>query len=142
MADVFLQLDGPRSNDYGLMVLQGKAILRAHERHVQQVVDGGAQVCHIYMRNSGLPSSTTVTGFAANCPPHMVSDVGHALATQSGTFGLLWYVDKNGKCWCSLRSNGNVDVSAIAQHFGGGGHKKAAGFTIDIQTLLSWLGPR
>lgn len=30
----------------------------------------------------------------------------------------------------SLRAGGDVDVSRIAQHFGGGGHKKAAGFTM------------
>ncbi|SHJ24255.1 DHH family phosphoesterase [Hespellia stercorisuis] len=30
----------------------------------------------------------------------------------------------------SLRSNGAVDVSVIAQYFGGGGHKRAAGFTL------------
>jgi phosphoesterase RecJ-like protein len=29
---------------------------------------------------------------------------------------------------CSLRSKGEVDVAAIAQSFGGGGHKTAAGF--------------
>jgi phosphoesterase RecJ-like protein len=29
---------------------------------------------------------------------------------------------------CSLRSKGNIDVAAIAQSFGGGGHKTAAGF--------------
>lgn len=30
----------------------------------------------------------------------------------------------------SLRSKGKVDVSMIAQYFGGGGHKRAAGFTM------------
>jgi len=29
---------------------------------------------------------------------------------------------------CSMRSKGNIDVSIIAQHFNGGGHKTAAGF--------------
>ena len=29
---------------------------------------------------------------------------------------------------CSLRSKGNIDVAKIAQQFGGGGHKTAAGF--------------
>jgi phosphoesterase RecJ-like protein len=29
---------------------------------------------------------------------------------------------------CSLRSKGNINVAAIAQSFGGGGHKTAAGF--------------
>lgn len=36
---------------------------------------------------------------------------------------------KNGEIKGNLRSNTNVDVSAIAGMFGGGGHKKAAGFT-------------
>lgn len=31
----------------------------------------------------------------------------------------------------SMRSNGKVDVSIIAQYFGGGGHKKAAGLTMN-----------
>ena len=31
----------------------------------------------------------------------------------------------------SLRSNGKSDVHAIAQSFGGGGHKMAAGMTVD-----------
>lgn len=31
----------------------------------------------------------------------------------------------------SLRSDGSVDVSAIAAHFGGGGHRNAAGFNIE-----------
>ena len=30
----------------------------------------------------------------------------------------------------SLRATNDVDVSKIAQYFGGGGHKKAAGFTM------------
>ena len=29
-----------------------------------------------------------------------------------------------------MRSKGNVDVSAIAQYFGGGGHVRAAGVTM------------
>ncbi|MEI6873667.1 MAG: bifunctional oligoribonuclease/PAP phosphatase NrnA [Spirochaetota bacterium] len=34
-----------------------------------------------------------------------------------------------GKYRCSLRSKGNVNVARVAQGFGGGGHKTAAGFT-------------
>ena len=36
----------------------------------------------------------------------------------------------------------DVDVSALAQLFGGGGHKKAAGFTMegDIQEVIKNLG--
>lgn len=41
---------------------------------------------------------------------------------------------------CSLRSNGDYDVSAIAKASGGGGHKNAAGFETSIEQLLRWIG--
>lgn len=124
------------------VVAEGAAILRAHDQNVQAVVKGSARKCELPLINTsvfaGQPRERFI-GLAANCPPHLASDVGHELANQSGTYGLLWYISKDGKCLCSLRSNGNYDVSAIAKSFGGGGHKNAAGFEIDIQTLLGWL---
>ena len=39
--------------------------------------------------------------------------------------------EKDGKIRVSLRSNGNADVSEIAISFGGGGHAKAAGCTLE-----------
>jgi nanoRNase/pAp phosphatase (c-di-AMP/oligoRNAs hydrolase) len=68
-----------------------------------------------------------------------MSEIGHELATTGGTFGLIWYLGENNKAKISLRSNGDHDVSAIAKQFGGGGHKNAAGFEVDILTLLGWL---
>lgn len=41
----------------------------------------------------------------------------------------------DGKIRCSLRSIGNTDVAAVALSFGGGGHSKAAGCTIDAASL-------
>ena len=79
-----------------------------------------------------------VTGLAVNTSVHM-SEVGHELANKSGTYGLIWYLGENNNVKCSLRSNGDYDVSAIAKCFGGGGHKNAAGFSVDIQTFLGWL---
>lgn len=127
-------------------ISEGEAILRAHNQNVQSVVKGSARECWIKAPEPiDLPGSflDEVTqgwqGLAANCPPHLQSDVGHELANQSGTFGLLWSIDKDGQCKCSLRSNGGYDVSAIAKAFGGGGHRNAAGFTTSIQTLLEWI---
>ena len=127
-------------------IQEGEAILRAHDQNVQSVVKGSARECWIKAPEPiDLPGSflDEVTqgwqGLAANCPPHLQSDVGHELATQSGTFGLLWSIDKDNNCRCSLRSNGDYDVSAIAKAFGGGGHRNAAGFTTSIQTLLEWI---
>ncbi|VAX30610.1 FIG146085: 3'-to-5' oligoribonuclease A, Bacillus type [hydrothermal vent metagenome] len=45
-------------------------------------------------------------------------------------------------CWkASLRSKGNCDVSLIASHFGGGGHKNAAGYKVcgDIEDIKRGL---
>jgi uncharacterized protein len=81
-----------------------------------------------------------VDGLATNTPVHM-SEVGHELANASGTFGMVWYIHNSDPTIArvSLRSNGDYDVSAIAKAFGGGGHKNAAGFNIDVHTLLGWL---
>lgn len=43
----------------------------------------------------------------------------------------------DGQIRASVRTeNNNVDVSALARYFGGGGHKKAAGFTISGKMVL------
>lgn len=41
----------------------------------------------------------------------------------------LLITPRNGQTHVSLRSRGDIDVSVLAQHFGGGGHKPAAAFT-------------
>lgn len=52
---------------------------------------------------------------------------------------------RNNQMHASFRSRGDIDVSAIAQHFGGGGHKAAAAFTVpniskeDIQYIIDSL---
>ncbi len=127
--------------EYGRLLLEGAAILRAHDANVQAVVKGAGRKCVLNLSDEpGFePKGLTLYGLAANCPPHLASDVGHQLANQSGTYGLLWSLNREGKCLCSLRSNGDYDVSTIANAFGGGGHKNAAGFEVDIQTLLEWI---
>jgi len=112
---------------------EGAAILRAHNQNVQSVVKGMARKCSFELPGHHCE------GLAANCNSFVQSDVGHELANLSKTFGLLWSLDKDGKCKCSLRSNGNYDVSAIAKTFGGGGHKNAAGFEVPLTQLLGWL---
>lgn len=128
-------------------IQEGTAILRAHDQNVQSVVKGSSRDVWIKAdKPIDLPGSFLdgVTqgwqGLAANCPPHLTSDVGHELANQSGTFGLCWTLSQTDLvAKCSLRSNGDYDVSAIAKAFGGGGHRNAAGFEVPIQTLLGWL---
>jgi len=62
---------------------------------------------------------------------HWMSEIGANLAKDCD-FATIWYYDHNVKMtMVSLRSfHETVDVSEIAKKFGGGGHKKAAGFRV------------
>lgn len=68
--------------------------------------------------------------YALNAERIYRSILGHKLATLNGEanrieLGIVYY-RYDGMVHCSLRSNGDVDVAAIAQKYGGGGHKNAA----------------
>jgi oligoribonuclease NrnB/cAMP/cGMP phosphodiesterase (DHH superfamily) len=62
---------------------------------------------------------------------HLTSDVGNYLFVNRGecAFGCT-YAFQEGNIKFSLRSLGDVDVRKVAERFGGGGHKNAAGFSI------------
>jgi len=70
--------------------------------------------------------------------PVFHSEVGNALAQKLPPIGIVW-VQKNGKISVSLRSDGTVDVSKLAEKYGGGGHKSASGFVLDTREELDRL---
>lgn len=68
-----------------------------------------------------------------NCPLGMMSDVGALLATDSPS-GVAWlYYELGDSTKHSLRvsADSDYDASAFAKSQGGGGHIKAAGWTVD-----------
>lgn len=69
---------------------------------------------------------------AVNGPRFLRSDLGHKLVEMGYPFGIVWYL-KGNEIHVSLRSRKDVDVSKIAQKYGGGGHKNASGFTFIIK---------
>lgn len=102
------------SNSIAALVLQSKVMSTlelAHGNHVaiqtmrrQMILDSGA----IYEESDQLINI-----------PLKSEDVRVSVFFKENTEGLMR---------CSIRSKGNIDVAAIAQHFGGGGHRTAAGF--------------
>lgn len=61
---------------------------------------------------------------------HDISDLGnYILANTFAEIAIIFYHDEN-KTRYSLRGRGSVDVAKLAEKFGGGGHKNAAGFSI------------
>lgn len=69
--------------------------------------------------------------------PLLQSQIGNALCLKKPPLGIVWY-EQEGKRKYSLRSDGTIDVSAIARKFGGGGHKAAAGFSIPVNEPFPW----
>ena len=74
------------------------------------------------------------TCYAVNAERIYRSAVGHELATISAAeghapLGIVYYRYR-GAVHCSLRSNGDFDVSAIAVKYEGGGHKNAASIRV------------
>lgn len=74
---------------------------------------------------------------AVNYPHFLASDLGHVFVVKNPPMGIVWS-EKKGMITVSLRSNGIVDVSAIAQKYGGGGHKAAAGFSFPANQPKPW----
>jgi oligoribonuclease NrnB/cAMP/cGMP phosphodiesterase (DHH superfamily) len=76
-------------------------------------------------------------GLAVNAPSEFSNELGHELAKESGTFGVSYQFDGTNQRWFfSIRSTGDYDVGAIAQLYGGGGHKNAAGFSVNTETFF------
>jgi len=71
---------------------------------------------------------------------HWMSEIGARLSPHCD-FAMIWYYDHVGRnIKVSLRAfHENIDVSEIAKNFGGGGHKKASGFTLPGDTNIEDL---
>lgn len=66
-----------------------------------------------------------------------ISELGNAICTEYNKPALMYFITQDMKVICSLRSTNDLpDVSTVATTFGGGGHRNACGFTVDLQTFV------
>lgn len=131
------------------LVMKGEVLLKNQAAQVQQLLSG-VQPCRLIpplitsaesYRDPWVWSADNVChapGMALNSPLH-ISELGHEVAKLSGTYGLIWSVGEAGRVRCSLRSEGDYDVSRLARLFGGGGHRNAAGFELSLGRLMEFL---
>jgi len=100
---------------------EGKAIERRLQKDIKQLIDSGVR-------------RMKIAGFdvpVLNAPAAYVSDAGHILSIGEAFAACYW--DHPGGRSFSLRSSEDgVDVAEVAKKYGGGGHAKAAGFTVAI----------
>jgi len=67
----------------------------------------------------------------------LISEIGDALIKKLPPIAVVWFETGDRKR-VSLRSNGKIDVSKIAEKYGGGGHKCAASFAIKSEDIFPW----
>lgn len=78
-------------------------------------------------------------GLMVNAPGVFHSLIGNLLSQQSGSFALMWVVDKGGVVKVGLRSQRGFDCIPLAESMGGGGHAQACGFKMGIERLPELL---
>lgn len=128
--------DSPRTLQ---MLAEGGAIERFFAEEVDKLA-GGRLPMSIALRGKAGP----VHGLAANASSLFASELGDRLAEQSGSYSVIWQLvlDKGAPLVkASLRARGAVDVAALAECYGGGGHPNAAGFRMAPDAFFKLLGP-
>jgi uncharacterized protein len=120
-------------------------LTKAHDRYTaEQAGLGVRQYIEYYTRSVLEQAQKGVLTFEGNkhytgvlnIPYVGVSEAGNALCKAGYDVGLLWFERGDGVIQFSLRSlkeGKNVDVSAIAKAYGGGGHQNAAGFQLGVE---------
>jgi oligoribonuclease NrnB/cAMP/cGMP phosphodiesterase (DHH superfamily) len=72
--------------------------------------------------------------------PHWMSEIGAALSPKCD-FAVIWYYDhETRQVKVSLRAHHeDADVSEVAKRYGGGGHRKAAGFNLPANVSVETI---
>jgi len=111
------------------VVMEGAALNRQHLKTCNALIHETLKLVRI----GGLEMP------CCNAPYMFASEMGNIMARKEGNLAraaATYFDHANGKRVFSLRSVDEVDVSEIAKLYGGGGHKHAAGFTVDG----NWMG--
>lgn len=106
----------------------------------QQLAQVLAAKRHVDIEMTAIVDGQRVTakGLAINTSRLFVSEMGNMLATQSGSFAIVWETDGT-TAFCGMRSIAGFDCIPYASAQGGGGHAQACGFTIPLTRLLAAL---
>lgn len=119
--------------------LQGEA-LRAYIERGRAMDEKFVKLARDMAESSQALTFNGVAGLMVNVPSAFHSLVGDILSSQSGTFALMWAVDKTGVIKCGLRSRSGFNCIPLAESMRGGGHAQACGFKMPRERLPELLG--
>lgn len=103
------------------------------EQNLCEIIDQGAAIKRFFDQKvneemSHVRNCTGLNCYMVNAPYWMASELGNRIAKEHpDSYAIIFGITLKHEVWCSLRSVGDIDVSAIAKRYGGGGHKNAAG---------------
>lgn len=107
---------------------KGRLLTRAQDIMMDRVIENSAQ-------------TVLFEGYEIlavnNSAVEIKSKIGNRLCKMKPPIGIVWYERKDAIA-ISLRSDGSVDVSELAQKYGGGGHRAAGAFTLPLGSKLPW----
>ncbi len=98
---------------------QGLSIERKHHKDVAELVEVAKR--QMVIGHYDVP--------VASLPYTLASDAGHLMA-QGQPFAACYYDKAEGRVFSLRSTDDGVDVSEVAKLYGGGGHARAAGFTV------------
>lgn len=107
-------------------VEKGRFLLEYQKKLIERVV----------RTNSEIVEFEGIKTYAVNSPDFR-PEVADILMRRLPPIAIVWYQRQN-EIMVSLKSDGSVDVSKLAQKYGGGGHVKSAGFILGINSPLPW----
>lgn len=107
------------------IIAEGKVVSAYEKKIIEKMVENAVPVIfegmHILAVNSSVLNSEIANVLLKKLPPAAI----------------VWR-DSGGEIHVSLRSDGTVDVSKIAEKYGGGGHARAAGFGFKSKDGPPW----
>ena len=106
-------------------ISEGKKIVRYQDEMIEQIVEQAKKIKIGKIKTLAVNSSI------------LISEIGDALIKKLPPMAVIWFESGNKKR-VSMRSNGKIDVSKIAEKYGGGGHKCAASFVIKSEDPFPW----
>lgn len=116
-------VDKPRTRKK--YIIRGKKIVRRQNRMIAQVAQTAVRVKFEGIETLAVNSAV------------LISELGDALIKKMPPLAIMWFKAGDVKR-VSLRSNGEINVSLLAEKYGGGGHKRAAGFAWETKDPLPW----
>ncbi len=124
----FEKLDSLIGHDKDLIADRGTVLLEYKDKECERYA---REAVPTIMKGADKPYRVNLAG----CPRSYRSEVGHIIcSTQDCDFaGVYWYDFDSQEWWLSFRATKDspVDLSEVTSHLpNGGGHPKAAGFTI------------